>query len=37
MGTSTERTGEISIVGEDEEIVKGDRVGNIELLGDGVC
>ena len=42
-GTSTERTEGISIVGggEDvtmeEEIDRGDRVGNIELLGDRVC
>ena len=36
-GTSTERTGGISIVGGVEEIVKGDGAGNVELLGDGVC
>ena len=34
---STERTGGISIVGGDEEIAKGDGVGNEELLGDRVC
>ena len=36
-GMLTERTGGISIVGGDEEISKGDRVGKVELLGDGVC
>ena len=40
---STERTGGISIVGEGEEVITGDemvrrdRVGNIEPLGGGVC
>ena len=37
MGMLTKRTGGISIVGGDEEMFKGDRTGNIELLGDGVC
>ena len=36
-GTSTERTGGISIVVGDEDIAKKDGVGNSELLGDGVC
>ena len=34
---STERMGRISIVVGEEEISKGDRVGNMELLDDGVC
>ena len=33
----TERTGGISMTGGEEEIAKGDRAGNVELLGDGVC
>ena len=37
MGTSTERTGGISIVVGDEDIGKGDGVGNEVLLGEGVC
>ena len=37
IGTLTERTGETSIVVGDEEIFKGDRAGNVELLGGGVC
>ena len=32
-----ERTGGISIVTGDEDIGKGDGVGKVELLGDGVC
>ena len=36
-GMSTERTGGISIVTGEEDITKGDGVGNSELLGDGVC
>ena len=43
MGTSTERTGGISIVGGGEEVTtgeeidRGDGVGKEELLGGGVC
>ena len=43
MGTSTERTGGISIVDRGEvvttrgEIDRGDRVGNKKPLGGGVC
>ena len=37
METSTERTEGISIVGADEERFRGVGVGNIELLGNGVC
>ena len=33
----TERMGGISIVVGDEEIANGDRAGNEELLGEGVC
>ena len=42
-GTLMERTGGISIVGGGEEVTtgeemdRGDRAGNMELLGDGVC
>ena len=36
-GTSTERTGGISIVIGDEEIIAGDGVGKEVLLGEGVC